>query len=378
MGFERVQELLDGQVADGRLPGFVAAVRAGGTTEVLTGGTLAVAGGTPMRPDTLFRVASVSKLFAGALTVALAEDGVLGLDDAVAPWLPELAGPRVTCRRGGPLDETVPAGRAITVRHLLTNTAGLGWAQDLGPLSEAMHDRGVGPGAFGPDLTPDEFMGRLGELPLSGQPGETWNYHTCADVLSVLLARATGRTVGELVAQRITAPLGLTDTSFWTPHTDRLATCYVPTDAGLEVCEPPDGLFAGRRPFESLAAGLVSTAPDLLAFLAAVADGGGPLFSRDSATAMVSDALTPGQLAVGADFLGPGRSWGLQVAVDVDDRADPRRSAGQWGWDGGTGTSAWADPARDLVGVLLTQRMMTGPHDSPDAFWAELAACAAS
>jgi CubicO group peptidase (beta-lactamase class C family) len=122
----------------------------------------------------------------------------------------------------------------------------------------------------------------------------------------------------------------------------------------------------------------VSTAPDLLAFLAAVADGGGPLFSRDSATAMVSDALTPGQLAAGADFLGPGRSWGLQVAVDVDDRADPRRSAGQWGWDGGTGTSAWADPARDLVGVLLTQRMMTGPHDSPDAFWAELAACAAS
>src|SRR3954469_4358474 len=247
--FGPVADVLQAQVESGRLPGYVAAIRAGGSTEVLAGGRLAFDGDAPMRPDSLFRLASVTKPFAGALTLVLVEEGVLGLDDEVGRWLPELAEPRVTARRGGPLDETVPAQRPITVRQLLTNTAGLGWAPDLGPLERAMHDRGVGPSALPPELSPDEYLSRLGELPLSGQPGETWNYHTCSDVLSVLLARATGRTVSELVAEKITGPLGLTDTAFWTPDTGRLASCYLPTDAGLELVEPPDGRYAHPRPF---------------------------------------------------------------------------------------------------------------------------------
>src|SRR4051812_11078337 len=101
--FTAVADVLAAQVEAGRLPGFVAAIRAGGSTEVLTGGCLAVEGGAPMRPDTLFRLASVTKPFAGALTLLLAADGVLRLDDEVARWLPELAEPRVTARRGGPL-----------------------------------------------------------------------------------------------------------------------------------------------------------------------------------------------------------------------------------------------------------------------------------
>src|SRR3954453_12650177 len=113
--FGPVADVLQAQVDSGRLPGFVAAVRAGGDTEVLAGGRLAFDGDAPMRPDTLFRLASVTKPFAGALTLGLVEAGVLGLDDEVLRWLPELAEPRVTARRGGPLDETVPAERAITV-----------------------------------------------------------------------------------------------------------------------------------------------------------------------------------------------------------------------------------------------------------------------
>jgi CubicO group peptidase (beta-lactamase class C family) len=374
--FAPVRRLLDAQVADGRLPGYVAAVRAAGTTELLCGGTLAVGGSEPMRPDTLFRLASVTKIVGGVLALALVEDGVLTLDDEIGGWLPELAEPRVTARRGGPLDETVPAVRSITVRHLLTNTAGLGWAPGLGPLTDAMDARGVGPGAFGPDLGADEFLGRLGELPLSAQPGDTWAYHTCSDVLSVLLARATGRTVGALVTDLVAGPLGLRDTSFWTAETDRLASCYLPTDAGLELCEPPDGRFARPRSFETLSAGLLSTAPDVMAVLTAVLDGGGRVLTRESAVALTTDALTPAQLAVAADVVGPGRSYGVQVGVDVEDRADPFRRTGRWGWDGGTGTSAWADPDRQLAGVLLTQRMMTGPPDEPNAFWATLTACA--
>src|SRR3954464_9035534 len=121
--FGPVADVLQGQVDSGRLPGFVAAIRAGGSTEVLAGGRLAVDGEAPMRPDTLFRLASVTKPFAGALTLALVDDGGLGLDDEVGRWRPELADPRVTARRGGPLEDTVPAERPITVRHLLANTA---------------------------------------------------------------------------------------------------------------------------------------------------------------------------------------------------------------------------------------------------------------
>src|SRR4051794_35431109 len=274
-GLGPVADLLQGQVDAGRLPGFVAAIRHAGRTEVLTGGRLAVDGDAPMAEDTVFRLASVTKPYAGALTLALVEDGVLALDDEVGRWLPELAEPRVVTRRGGPLDDTVAAERPITVRHLLTSTAGVGWAPDIGPLADAMDERGVGPGAFGPDLLPDEYLARLGGLPLSGQPGETWNYHTCSDVLSVLLARASGRTVGELLAERITGPLGLRDTGFAVDDTARLPTLYWPVEHGFEVADPPDGGYGRPRPFESLAAGLLATAPEVLRFFCALADGGG-------------------------------------------------------------------------------------------------------
>ena len=368
--FGPVADVLRGQVDSGRVPGFVAAIRAGDRTEVLAGGRLALDGDAPMRPDTLFRLASVTKPFAGALTLALAGDGVLGLDDEVGRWLPELAAPRVTARRGGPIEETVPAQRPITVRHLLANTAGLGWSADIGPLADAMDERDVGPGAFGTDLEPDEYLTRLAGLPLSGQPGETWNYHTCSDVLSLLLARATGRTVGDLLAEKITGPLGLTGTGFSTADPGRLASCYLPSDGGLELVDAPESRFARPRPFESLSAGLVSTAPEVLRFFCAVVDGALPGATEQ----MTRDQLTPGQLAAARDFLGPGRSWGFQVAVDTEP-VRPWRTPGRWGWDGGTGTSAWADPERDVVAVLLTQRMMTGPHDEPDAFWDAVYRC---
>jgi CubicO group peptidase (beta-lactamase class C family) len=369
--FSPVRELLDAQVAAGRMPGYVAALRAGGTTTVLCGGALAVGSATPVEPDTLFRIASLTKPFAGALTLTLVEDGILRLDDEVARWLPELAAPRVLADPGGPLEATVPARRPITVRHLLTNTAGLGFVVQPGPLQEQMSARGVAPGAKPPELSPDEYLARVAELPLAAQPGEAFNYSS--DVISVLLARVGGRPVSELLAERVTAPLGLGDTAF-SGDPSRLATCYAPADGGLELFDPPDGAFARPPVFESLAGGLVSTASDVLTFLTALADGGGPLLPAGAVAAMTGNALTPAQQAAAADFLGPGRSWGLQVGVDVADGDEPFRRRGRWGWDGGTGTSAWVDPERDLAGVLLTQRLMIGPHDEPTAFWAALAA----
>ncbi|MGY1663712.1 serine hydrolase domain-containing protein [Geodermatophilus sp. SYSU D00705] len=368
-----VRAVLQRQVDSGRLPGFVAAVRHGGRTEVLTGGTTAVGGTAPMREDTLFRLASVTKPFAGALALTLVEDGVLGLDDPVDPWLPELASPRVLRDRSGPLSDTVPAQRPITLRHLLTNTPGFGGLWDGSPLDRAVEERQIGPGPWSPAVEPDEYLRRLGELPLAAQPGDVWLYHLASDVLGVLLARATGRSVSDLLAERVTGPLGLVDTAFWTPHPDRLATCYVSTDAGLEEVDAPGGL--GRPPrFEGLAAGLVSTAPEVLAFYAALADGGAPLLPAGAVAAMTADALSSAQRAAAAGSLGPGISWGLQVGVCVE-HVRSWAPPGRWGWDGGTGTSAWADPTRDLVAVLLTQRLWGGPEDEPVEFWRTLVDC---
>jgi CubicO group peptidase (beta-lactamase class C family) len=371
--FVTVWSMLQADVAAGRLPGFAAAVRYRGAVEVHTGGCLTLDGADPVTADSLFRLASVSKPFAGALTLALAEDGVLGLDDPVARWLPELAAPRVLVDRRGPLDRTVPAERPITVRHLLTSTPGFGGLWDGSPLADEIAARGVGPGPLPPQLAPGEFLSRLGELPLAAQPGERWLYHISADVLSVLLVRATGRPLGELVADRITRLLGLGDTAFWARDERRLATGYVPAGDRLTVLDP--GGRSARPPlFEGLGGGLVATAPDVLGFLAALADGGGPVLPPGSVAQMTTDVLTAGQRAEAAMVLGAHRSWGLQVGLDLAP-AWPGATPGRWGWDGGTGTSAWVDPGRDLVAVLLTNRGMAGPHDGPNGFWQALYRC---
>ena len=369
--FRPVQDLLDQRVADGRYPGYVAVLRHGGTTELLVGGRRHLDDEQPMTADTRFRLASVSKPFAGVLAIQLVEDGVLGLDDDVTRWLPEFAAPRVLRRLDGPLDDTVPADRPITVRHLLTSTPGFGGIWQPCPLAYALEATGGEPGAFPPEVGHDELLRRLGALPLAAQPGERWLYHVSTDVLSVLLSRATGRSLGDLLRERVTEPLGLTGTGF-TGDPGRLATQYQPTDDGLRVLDRPDGRFAGPPPFEGLASGLVSTAPDILAFLTALADGGGPLLDRGSVAEMTTDAITPEQREPSADFIGAGTSWGYQIGVTIEGHP---LGAGRWGWDGGTGTSAWADPRRDLVGVVLTQRLMNGPEDYLDWFWAAVDQC---
>jgi CubicO group peptidase (beta-lactamase class C family) len=218
-------------------------------------------------------------------------------------------------------------------------------------------------------------VSRVAGLPLAFQPGEGWLYDTGIDLLGVLLARATGKPLSHLVAERITGPLGMTATSFGTPDTGRLATAYQPGPGGLEVLDPPDGVFAGPPRFEELSSGLVSTAPDLLRFFCAMADGGAPVLTAGSVALMTADALTSGQRQQALPIVGPGGSWGLATGVDVE-AAEPWMAPGRWGWDGGTGTTARVDPVRGVVGVLLTQRAMTGPQDGFGDFWTAMAAAA--
>ena len=235
--------MLDGWVATGRVPGYVAAVRIGDRTEIHCGGRRAIEPDSPaMTEDSLFRIASVTKPMGAALTLSLVQDGVLALDDPVDRWLPEAAKARVLTSWDAPLDQTTDLQRPITVRHLLTMTSGWGVVMEDTPLQRAMIEGGVFPSAMPTELPADEFIAAVMALPLAFQPGDGFLYETGMNVLGVVLGRATGKSLGELVAERITGPLGMTDTAFAATDPTRMTAFYAPGPDGLQLLDPPEGV----------------------------------------------------------------------------------------------------------------------------------------
>jgi CubicO group peptidase (beta-lactamase class C family) len=349
-------------VADDRIPGLVALAARGGETHAAALGTLTTGADRPVQRDSLFRVASITKPITGAATLALIAEGLLGLDEPVGRLLPELASRRVLRRMDGPLGDTVPARREITVRDLLTFTFGFGFALEMfsaaepWPVMAAENDLRLATIGW-PDLSrqpgPDEWIAGLGSLPLLAQPGERWMYNTGASVLGVLLARAAGMPYSEVLRTRLFEPLGMRDTAFWTAGTGRLATAYRPgEDGALQVWDEPGGMWAAPRPFEDGAAGLVSTADDLLAFGRMLLHRGKPVLPEDAAAAMLTDQLTGDQRRGLGLPLAEGDTWSFCQAVHADGTA---------GWDGGFGTSFVVDPAAGIAVVILTQRTFDGP-----------------
>ncbi len=350
-------------VGDEQVPGLVALVARGGQVHVEALGTLAV-GGPPAARDSIFRIASTTKPITAAVTLAVAAEGLIELDEPVDRLLPELADRRVLRRMDGPLSDTVPAARAITVRDLLTFTFGFGMVGEMfaspkpWPVVAATDElrlAAIGPPDPPVPADPDTWIASLGRLPLLAQPGERWMYNTGAQVLGVLVARAAGRPFSEVLKTRIFDPLGMSDTGFWTADTRRLATAYRPAPGGLMVSDEPGGKWSRPPAFGDGAAGLVSTADDLLAFARMLLRGGAPVLPADAVQAMTTDQLTPAQKARGGLLPGffDGRSWGFCQAV---------YDSGAFGWDGGLGTTWLVDPSQDLTVIVLTQRMF----DSPD------------
>jgi CubicO group peptidase (beta-lactamase class C family) len=351
------------QVGDDRAPGLVALAAHGDQVQVEALGTLAI-GGAPVTRDSIFRIASITKPITAAAVLALAAEGLLHLDEPVDRLLPELAGRRVLRRMDGPLEDTVPATRAITVRDLLTFTFGFGMTMDMlraarswPVVAAAGRARLATLGPPDPDVQPDPdtWIAALGELPLLAQPGERWFYNTGASVLGVLAARAAGRPFAEVLASRLFEPLGMRDTAFYAADTSRLGPAYRPGPGGrLIVWDEPGGAWSRPPAFGDGAAGLVSTADDLLAFGRMLLRGGDGVLPAAAVQAMTTDQLTPAQRAHGG--FTPGffdtTSWSFCMAVHAD---------GSYGWDGGFGSSWLVDPARQLVMIVLTHRALDGP-----------------
>ncbi len=355
---ERFQAAAATHVGAERVPGLVALLARGEDVHVEAVGQLAL-GGRDVARDSLFRISSMTKPLTAAVTLALVDEGLISLDGAIDELIPELSERRVLHRIDGPLEATTAAWRPITVRDLLTFTFGFGMALEMFMSDEpwpivraeaALRLATLGPPDPSVQPDPDTWIANLGTLPLMAQPGERWLYNTGASVLGVLIARAAGEPFADVLRTRLLQPLGMRDTAFWTSDTERLATAYLPAAGGLEVWDPPAGVWSRRPAFCDGGAGLLSTVVDLFAFSRMMLAGGAALLSGELVAQMTSDQLTLEQKrrgGLGRNFF-ERRSWGFCQAVYED---------GCFGWDGGLGSSWLMDPREDLCVIVLTQRL---------------------
>jgi CubicO group peptidase (beta-lactamase class C family) len=374
-GLERMHRVLSGYVERQEMPGLVALVSRHGRVHVETLGTMSVGHPAPMKRNTIFRIASITKPMTAVAAMILVEECKLRLDDSIEAWLPELANRRVLKSMSSQPDDTVPALRAITVRDLLTYRMGFGSViarPDTHPIQKLIREHRIGgDGPPRPSQAPgtEEWLRTLGSLPWMTQPGERWMYHVSADVLGVLIARVSGQSLGTFMRERVFDPLGMKDTAFHVPpeKIERLPACYFfnrHTNTLDVFDDVANSAWRPEPPFESGGGGLVSTIDDYFAFSRMMLNKGRHgrehVLSRAAVELMTSDQLTPEQRAGSEIFFGASSSWGFGMAVDIQ-RNDIFRTPGRFGWTGGLGTSAYTDPAEGMISILFTQRMMDSP-----------------
>ncbi|GAA3822532.1 serine hydrolase [Streptomyces coacervatus] len=373
-----LHDILQQHVDRGTVPGAVALVARGDDVEVVTVGSVDTDGTAPMARDSIFRIASLTKPITAAAVLMLVEDGVLTLDAPVEEWLPELAKPLVVRTPEAPVEDVVPASRPITVEDLLSSRTGWGLSENFSvPAMQALlsvqrHDR---PFHEWPD--PDTWLGLLAQVPMLHQPGEAWLYGTSSALQGILIARASGRTLPDFLAERIFEPLGMKDTAFEVPSSKRhrFTSSYAPAaDGTLHLTDTPDGDWSSVPRFPSGGGALVSTADDWLAFArlllnAGTAPDGHRLLSATSVSRMTTNHLTAEQRSAVTLFL-DGQGWGYGGQVDVTP-ADPWNVPGRYGWIGGTGTTAHITPPTGTVAILMTQAGITSPSSTPvmQDFW---------
>ncbi len=365
---QRVHELVERTIAAGEIAGAVTLVARNGQVAYLEAqGVMDLQSKRPMQPDSMFRLASMSKPVAAAAILMLAEEGKVRLSDPVSRFIPAYANlevgiakpaapgpggpPAAAAGPGGAPPEfyQVPATRQITVLDLLTHTSGL----MSGPMGNS-----AGNAAFNKRHNLGlKWVEELGASPLEFQPGTRWAYSAVAgfDALAHIVEIAAGQEYSEFLAQRLFGPLGMRDVTFWpsTAQRSRLATVYQRRDGALVPGDNPDSM-SGEK-YHGGGGGLMATAETYAQFAMMLANGGelnGVRILSPRTVELMGSAFIPSTL--------PGRpageGYGLGVRVVTDDAARGTwLSEGSFGWSGAYGTHFWADPKENLVGIVLAQ-----------------------
>ena len=364
----RIAPWMDRLVADGRLAGLSVMVsRRGRTGFARACGKADLARGTPFTLETVTRIYSMTKPLTSVAVMQLYERGLFQLDDPVARFLPEFAAMRVAVGGNRAKIETEPARRPITIRDLLTHTAGLTYGFMEATLVDAQY-REAGIDFLAREGTLAEMTARTAAMPLLAQPGSAWNYSVATDVLGQLVAVASGRAFPDYLLEDVIAPLGMVDTDFHVrPELmPRFCAAYAvdrerklrPFDDSVETA------FARPPAIASGGGGLVSTAGDYMRFCRMILNGGTldgvRLLGRKTVSLMTSNHL-PGDLAAmgtprfaETSYTGIGFGLGFSVMLDPA-RAQILGSPGEVAWGGLASTAFWIDPAEDLAVVLMTQ-----------------------
>lgn len=382
----RLDAALEGYVERGELPGAVALVARGGETVYLKAfGHRDREAEDPLEANDIFRIASQTKAIVSVAVLMLQEEGRLLLSDPVSRHLPEFAEATVARATGDGAWEAVPTDRPMTLRHLLTHTAGIGYGG--GPAADAWAEAGITGWYFAHrDESIRETVRRMASLPFDAHPGERWVYGYGTDILGAVVEVASRLPLDEFLLDRIFEPLGMRDTHFYLPpeKRDRLTVVYSATEDGLARAPDPGGMVGqgtyvdGPRASFSGGAGLLSTAGDYARFLQMMLNGGEldgrRILSPKSVELMTVDHL--GGLLVrnvdeegglfGAER-GVGFGLGFRIVEDLGARGAPG-SVGEYGWGGAYHSSYWVDPAEDLVAVYLAQLIPAGNLDDHARF----------
>lgn len=356
----RLDAVLDAALAELRLVGAVVLVSKDG--ELAYGRAAGLAdreAGAPMATNSIMRFASLTKPIVSVAALALAEEGVVNLDDPVTRFLPGFT-PRTA---GG---ETP----VITLRHLMTHTSGLTY-DFMEPPESAYHATGISNGFDVPGVAMDDNLARIAAWPLSFGPGEAWNYSVATDVLGAAIAAAAGEPLPALVRRKVTGPLGMMDTDFSVVDQGRLTAAYAdaapaaPVRMGDRHNVPfavsslryaPDRILDPAS-FPSAGAGMAGTAPDYMIFLEALRTGGGGVINPASARLMTENAI--GDLPV--TLLGPGYGFSLGAGILLDPAAaGAPQAAGTWTWGGVYGSTWFVDPANRTTVVIISNTAIEG------------------
>jgi CubicO group peptidase (beta-lactamase class C family) len=358
----------------GDLSGFVTLIwKDGQDVQFNAVGQRDIEAGLPMTRDTIFRIASMTKPVTSVAALMLMEEGKLKLSDPITKWLPEFKDMQVLKSATGPVEETYPNPRDITVEDLFTHRAGLAYGfTSIGPIAYA-HQKALGD-VLTQDATPDAWLKALAGLPLSYPPGERFHYSHATDVLGFLVGRVEGKPFRDVLMERIFGPLGMVDTDFYIPpeKRGRAAKLYRLNDDLTALEEVPFPLRDGPPNFAGGGGSLVSTLDDYLKFARMLLGNGEVdgvrLLKPETVALMRENRLTPAQRE--QPFMGipfwAGQGFGLGVSI-VD---DPEKQAwmgpatkGAFSWPGAFGTWWRAEPELNMILIYLIQNSMPlGPE----------------